>query len=257
MTAEIELWGRPEYRRTPTAARVLLLAFGDTALDEELALSAATYGMPSTSALDGFDIRMLTTAEHPDWIDNWRTGALRTIAEDELAEPGRLDAARFCFTVGVELPDPPDLGHLQAAWAAAKWLAARGAFAVLDVWAARWVDAARLAALDPARPFDLDQQVSFVCETQPTRGFGHAMHTRGMVKFARPDLMAGVEAADIGLMHQVMRRLAGMTADGRVIPVGQRFRADADHVFAVVPCEPGVNAPEVNLGNDALLIVPA
>jgi hypothetical protein len=257
MGDEIGLWPRPGHHPTVAAARVLLLAFGDAELDAELSLSAAVFGMPTTSALDGFDIRMVTTEQNKDWIDGWRTGALRAIAQDELSDPGRLDAARFCFSIDFEVADPADLGHLQTAWAAAKWLAARGAFAVLDVWAARWVDAGQLAALAPDRPFDLDEQVSFVCEAQPTRGFGHALHTRGMVKFARPDLMAGVEPGDINLMHQVMRRLAGMTAEGQVIPVGQHLRADADHVFAVIRCEPGVNAPEVNLNNDALLIVPA
>jgi hypothetical protein len=257
MTVDIGLWPRPAYRSTDATASVLLLAFGDVALDPGPPLSAERFGMPSTSALEGFDIQMYTTDRHAEWIDNWRTGALRNVADDELSDPARLDGARFCFMISFELADPPDLGHLQAAWAAAKWLVARGAFAVLDAGACRWVDAGQLAALAPDRPFDLDEQVSFVCESQPTRGFGHTMHTRGMLKFARPDLMAGVEPSDIALVHQVMRRLAGMTAEGQTIPVGQRLRADADHVFSIVRCEPGLNAPEVNLNNEALLIVPA
>ena len=69
-------------------------------------------------------------------------------------------------------------------------LAQTGACATLDVYAANWLSGAIVASLPPDRPFTLHREVSLIAETEPTPGFGHAVHTRGMMKVGRPDLIA-------------------------------------------------------------------
>ena len=49
-----------------------------------------------------------------------------------------------------------------------------------------------VASLPPDRPFTLHREMSLIAETEPTPAFGHAVHTRGMMKVGRPDLIAGV-----------------------------------------------------------------
>ena len=238
-------------------ASIVLFAFSTDPLATDIELSAARFGVPSRDAIAGADVQTHARDEDPQWFDELRTGGLRAIADGDLPDAGRLDTARYCHSIQVDLDDPPDLGHLQAAWAVAGWLVSRGCFAVLDAHACRWLDQATVTALVPRRPFGLDAEVRFMFENQPTPGFGHAMHTRGMVKFARPDLICGVTPNEARLLERVLRRLAQMSADGAVVTVGQRMRADEQHIFRTVAYEPDVNAPQVNLNNEALLIVAA
>ena len=56
-------------------------------------------------------------------------------------------------------------------------LAQTGACATLDVYAANWLSGAIVASLPPDRPFTLHREVSLIAETEPTPGFGHAVHT--------------------------------------------------------------------------------
>jgi hypothetical protein len=83
---------------------------------------------------------------------------------------------------------------LQLAWAVASKLAQTGACATLDAYAANWLSGAIVASVPPDRPFIPHREVSLISETGPTPGFGHAVHTRGIMKVGRPDLIAGVPA---------------------------------------------------------------
>jgi hypothetical protein len=205
----------------------------------------------------GVDVRTHAGADDRDWLDGWRTGPLRTIADRDLPDAGRLDEARYCHSIMVDVPDPQDLGHLQAAWAVARWLVARGSFAVLDAHAHRWWDGTVLAGWSPQRPFTLDNEITFVAESEPAGGFGHAMHIRGLAKFARPDLITGTHPAAIGLMHQVMQALAARLAAGSRVAPGQVLKIDAGLEFTLAAYQPDINAPQVNLNNEAVLLVPA
>ena len=91
-------------------------------------------------------------------------------------------------------------------------------------------------------------------ETEPVPGFGHPVHTRGMIKFGRPDLVAGVPANRIEETGRILNHLARMLAEGHVLVPGQQFRIDGQRILAVAPYVPDATIPELNL-NDALLLV--
>ncbi|GIH13997.1 hypothetical protein [Rugosimonospora africana] len=257
MSDTVSVWPRPDWQPTGSRAAMMLLAFSEDPLDPGDDLSASRFGLPSHAAIEQLDVRTHAREQDPGWFDEWRTDALRHIAEDDLADPASLDAARYCHSIRIEVDDPRDLGHVQVCWAVASWLMTRGCRAILDGFACRWWDRDAVSRLSPGRPFALDDEVRFICETEATPGFGHAMHTRGMLKFARPDVICGVEPSAIGLMERVLRRLARMQADGAVIPVGQRLRADESHTFVIEAYRPGANGPQVHLNNDALLVTAA
>lgn len=211
--------------------------------------------VPANAPVAALELRIHRYADSPDWIDGWRTDALRTIAARELGDLDRLDAASCCFSITVEVDDPADLTHLQLAWAVATLLAGKGCCAILDVYAGNWLSGPAVAALSPDRPFTIQEEVSLTAETEVSPGFGHAIHTRGMAKFGRPDLIAGVPADRIEETAQILNHLARMLAEGDVLVPGQRLRFDGRRTLTVMPYVPDASTPEVNLTADGLLLV--
>ncbi|WP_157437884.1 hypothetical protein [Actinoplanes subtropicus] len=254
MTFPIAPWQRPAFRSTGSAAAITLIAFADQsalAAPPELRIRDA---VPRNAPISALDLRVHQYAESPAWIDSWRTGALRNLALAQLDDVKRLDAASCCYSITVTAEDPPDLTHLQLAWAAASAIAAAGAFAILDAYAAHWLPGSTVATQPPHRPFAIQEQISLIAETEPTPGFGHPVHTRGMIKFGRPDLVAGVAAHRIQETGRILNHLAGLLAGGDVLAPGHKLRFDGRRL-TVTPYVPDANTPELNLNNDALLLV--
>jgi hypothetical protein len=253
MDSAIAPWTRPQYRASPSRAAVMLIAFAERdLLGAELELRGV---VPASAPVDALDVRTHHYANSPTWIDNWRTNGLRNIAAQQLGDLAGLDAASVCYTVGVELDDPPDLTHLQLVWAVASRLAQAGSSVILDAYSCNWLAGATVATLAPDRAFALQQEVSLIAETMPTAGFGHPVHTRGMIKFGRPDLIVGVPPERIEHTGQVLNHLARMLADGSQLAPGQQLRFDGGRTLRVTPYEPDGTTPEVNLANDGLLLV--
>jgi hypothetical protein len=76
-----------------------------------------------------------------------------------------------------------------------------------------------------------------------------------MIKFGRPDLIAGVSADRIEETGRILNHLARMLAEGDMLVPGQRFRFDRRRTVLVSPYTPDATTPEVNLANDGLLLV--
>lgn len=247
----IDPWTRPAFQPTGSTAHALLVVFADDDVLNAAPDLHLTGTVPAGAPVASLDVRGHRHTGSPQWIDGWRDGAVRAIAERDLGDLGRLDAATCCYSVSVEVDDPADLTHLQLAWAVAAALVRKGAFAVLDAHAVTWMPGPAVAGLPADRPFVVQREVSLTAETTPTPGFGHPVHTRGMVKFGRPDLVAGVAAADIQHTAQVLNHLARMLAEGHVLTPGRKLRFDGQRTLRV---EPYANAP-VDLNNDALLLV--
>jgi hypothetical protein len=144
---------------------------------------------------------------------------------------------------------------LQLAWAVASKLAQTGACATLDVYAANWLSGAIVASLPPDRPFNLHREVSLIAETEPTPGFGHAVHTRGMMKVGWPDLIAGVPADRIEENRTDPQPPRPDAGRGPHPPAGWRLRFDGRRTVMVTHYAPDATTPDVNLNNDGLLIV--
>ncbi|WP_394838705.1 hypothetical protein LVJ94_17585 [Pendulispora rubella] len=171
---------------------------------------------------------------------------------EEAAKYGIIGEAEFVHSVSIELDDPASLGHLQAAWAAAIWLTERGSSVTLDAHASRWHESDAVARLEPNRAFDLDHEVNFVAEADATPGLGHVMHTRGLLKFARPDLVTAVALQAMTSTEPVIRRLAEWFVNGAMVAPGHRFDLDDHLAVSFEPYTPGRNAPDVHLNNDGI-----
>ncbi|MFG2169186.1 hypothetical protein [Micromonospora chersina] len=255
MTAPIAPWPRPAFRPTGRRAAITLIAFAD----EDVLKARPDLGLhdavPKTAPTAALDLRIHHYADSPSWIDGWRTGALRNIAAQQLDNLDLLDAASCCYSITVEVDNPTDLTHLQLAWAVATMLADAGSCATLDAYACNWLSGPALASLSPHRPFTIQQEVSLIAETEPTPGFGHPVHTRGMMKFGQPDLITGVPADRIQDTAQILNHLARMLAEGHILVPGQQLRFDGRRTLTVTPYAPDTTTPDVNLNNDGLLLV--
>ena len=251
MSGAIPMWHRPSYQATDRRVAVAIFAFSEQPLTSGVPLVAARYGIPSAVAMSSVHVRGRSPSK--DKLDDWRHGAFREVAEMQLSDLGPLDAARHEFGITVDTPDRADLGYLQGSWAAAKWLVDRGCSVVFDLHAARWYDRATIGAWPGDRPFDFDTEASVIIETG---GTDNMVHTRGMIKFARPDVLVRAGALSSGFARRVVHDVAEMMAAGYVHPRNTVFRIDGVPRFRLVRYEPDVNAPQVNLNNDGLLLVP-
>lgn len=229
----------------------MLVVFTDGEVLTDLELAGV---VPASAPVDALDVRVHHHAQAPEWIDGWRTGSLRDLAERELPDPAALDKATSCHTIQVTVPDPADLTHLQLAWAVAAAVCRAGAVAVLDAYAHDWSPAAAVAGLDPQRPFTVLREISVIAESDVVPGFGHPVHTRGMAKCGRPDLITGVPAERIGEAASMLNQLAAMLAEGHVLEPGQQIRIGESRTVTVVPYQPGGAVPDVGLIADGLLL---
>jgi hypothetical protein len=230
---------------------VLLVAYAPGEVLTELDLTAV---IPAGAPVDALAVRLHRYADSPEWVDGFRTGPLRNLAARELPDLRVIDEATCCYSIQVRVPDPADLTHLQLAWAVASAVSRAGAVAVLDAFAHDWSLAEPIAALDPHRPFSVLREISVVAESESTPGFGHPVHTRGMTKFGRPDLIMGVPEPQIGDAASILNGLATMLAEGHVLNAGQQLRIDDDQTLAVARYTPDARIPDVQLTGDGLLL---
>jgi hypothetical protein len=238
---------------------VTLFVFSQVGVDgTTLQLKTRAHGVPQGGLPDGVDVQTVARADAPEWVDGFFAPALMDLAERDLGWPGRPPVEPTAVhVVKVRAEDPSDLRHLQAAWALARAFLDTGGFALLDAHAQAWLSPTHIKERPADAPLRMADEVSIVFETEPEHGFGHLMHTRGMLKFGRPDLVVvgippkhGVRIADI--VNQLAERLALGT---RLDP-GDTVDLEALGTLRADRYVPGENAPELHLNNRGLVLVP-
>lgn len=199
-----------------------------------------------------------------DWFDGLLTGGMRACAEMQMTDAGleALDACHSCVVFSGEVADPPDLVHLQVAWAVRRALAEAGAVVHLDVPAALWDDGRRLEAQPVASGFDVRNEVLVFVERDTSVELGglHAAYTRGMRKFGRPDVMLALPSVAPAALDRAtddLFELADRMAAGAQIAAGDVVKLASGGRNRAVRLSEGRNAPEIGLQNGGVLLVPA
>jgi hypothetical protein len=235
-------WTRPDTRATGRIADAMFVVLHRGPL-ADAPLSLRTDGAPSAEAVGVVDVSEITERA---WLDGWRAGAIGRLAEGVVAPAALADADR-CHLVRATVADPTDHVHVQAAWAIARWLARRGAIAVLDVFALRWHAADAVRAHDVAAPLDPEREVTIVAEDAAAApGRPRVVHTRGLRKVGRPDVVALRDAEDaVDDVVAAVRAVAARLIDGWL-------PRDGDHA-GLMPAPPPL-ADALGLQNDALLL---
>jgi hypothetical protein len=208
-------------------------------------------------------LALLSRAENRQTFDDANSGAARWLAEQDLGiERAReLDTVQHATRVSIDVPDSSDLSYLQAAWACLRWLTARGALVVQDLIGARWWDARTLLESTDDE-FDIGRQIRVMYDADqvvhdPKTGkSARVLNTRGMRKFARPDLVVVVADRQRELAEVVLLQLADRMAHGWM-PEGPRHGVDLPrnkswYLHPADDREPLV--AELCLANDALIV---
>jgi hypothetical protein len=271
------IWQRPHFAPGGGAARFGFLVFSPSPFptpDDGTMPMDFTDWCPTEAWPHGLTWGYRTREKSPEMFARMEAGAEQAAGAPGLGvTPGvlsELRRAQFGAQVACDVADPPDLGHLQFAWAIVRWLLGSGATAVLDADAGRWFGREEIlgwhkAGWPDGRKFALEREVAF--STLPLTGSAHwAIQTHGMTKFGRPDLLsifasqgeadlnAEVRRASLpGYAHDAMQWFATRLALGELVRPGDALKYGAVS-FAVEACAPGQNVP-IEANPEALVLV--
>jgi len=252
MSTPIPTWPRSGFQPGGAPNVFQLFCFSTGPLKSDVPMSAGRFGLPSPEAMQQVEVRELTREMDSAWFDGFRSGSLRAIATQALSDVSALDSATQLTAVLISRGDAADLSHLQAGWAVAQWLVARGVSVILDAQTNRFWKGADVADWPPNRPFALSSDVNIVVEAEPTSPTA-TIHTRGMQKFGRPDLVVrDVPGEQWDAVAGLVRALAGQLANGVVLRAGDRVNID-DKSLRLTAFKPTPET-DLHLNNDAFLI---
>lgn len=244
----IEPWRRTSFQPGGAQNIFQLFVFSPGALKGDVDFSGARFGLPSKDAMAMVEVRELPREVDSAWFDGFRSGSLRALATQALhGDIALLDAATQLTAVLVARADADELTHLQAGWAVAQWLIARGATVVLDAQTNRFWRGADVAAWPAGRPFTLSSDVNVVVEAEPTSPTA-TIHTRGLQKFGRPDVVVRDVPGDRwDAVAGLVRVVSAMLADGMIITPGDTKTIDGQTIaFRAMEGDP------LHLNNTAL-----
>ncbi len=222
-------WARPYWHASGEDASVLFFVFGRFGPD----VSDVTAGLPEGIGLTRHDHAALKA-----WDGYPLGGSLGEVFA--LEDPQTLEAARSTpevLRLGGQVHDPSNLNYLRDTLEAVT----------------RGFDAGGVAAVDPLtatlfsrgnwrRRFlgggttSLRQHILVLCDEDPDAPGHHWVHTRGMRKFARPDLsLTRVPAADADRAGALCEQLVDMLALGGHFADGQQLPVDGIGLFEARP----------------------
>ncbi len=209
----VAAWPRPYFKASEQQTKIFFVCFGKAPL-AELELDRVRFGLPSAELLKKVEVGEHRRAAERAWFEGWWSAAFGAIAERDLEQDlSLLTTSDVCYTLGLEVTDQGDFAPLQTVWGLSRWLCARGASVVLDVHAFRFRSRADVDELTFAES-DVQRDVKLVLETEPTRDGLHLLHTRGLCKFARPELLCFIRPDDAGAIGRIMNQLARTMMEG-------------------------------------------
>lgn len=206
-------WPRPYFRAGELRTSIFFVCFGKAPFTG-LALEPGRFGLPSSELASRVDVREYRRDAKRQWFEDWWSAAFGVIAQQDLqADLPLLTTSDTCFTLQFDLPDQPDLSPLQTAWGLARWLCARGADVVLDVPAFRFRSRQDVEQLSFERA-DVARDVKLVLESDASEQGLHLLHTRGLCKVARPELLGWVRPEDAAILGGAFNQIARTLMEG-------------------------------------------
>ncbi len=206
-------WPRPYFTPGPHRTQILFACFGKAPL-AELNIELARFGLPSRELAGQVDVREHRRAAKPQWFEGWWSASFGVIAQQDLEQDlALLTTSSTCFTLQLDLPDQADLSPLQTVWGLSRWLCARGADVVLDVHSLRYRTRRELEGLDFERA-DVQRDVKLVLESDADERGLHLLHTRGLCKFARPELLGWIRQGDAAVLGAALNQIARTLMEG-------------------------------------------
>lgn len=207
-------WSRPDWTRDEAKALLLYFVFGEFP-PGELRLDLSAHG--SAGLPQGIELRRMQKAMLAHWDGHPLRGALGEILRE--GNPEVFEAARKapeCLMLRGEIADPGSLEYLRDTLGVVDALLDAGAVGVVDpqilemFGPGEW--RARYAGDDRSAP---RTHVAILCSDDERADMHQWIHTRGLRKFARPDIsIRNVPQPDVQRAGAVAARLAEMQARG-------------------------------------------
>ncbi|MGH8234334.1 MAG: hypothetical protein ACREPU_09080 [Rhodanobacteraceae bacterium] len=236
-------WTRPRWNRDEAKAMLVYFVFGGFAAEPTLDLSAhGSHGLPQ-----GVEILRIPKDKLAHWEGHPLRGALGEILRD--GNPAAFEAARGaseCLILRGELPDSDSLGYLRDTLGVISALLDTGGVAVVDPqilelfsdgdWRTRY------AGGNLAAP---RSHVAVLCSNDAA---DHAwIHTRGLRKFARPDIsIRRVPPDEVQRAGEVAAHLAELQARGMRFGDGSTVDVEGMPDGLVITRAGSLDDPEFN-----------
>ncbi len=240
----LESWPRPAFQPTGHKALVWYQIYGHfpTTVD----ISRGKYrcgGVPGGVTLENFwrgahDDVVTAFLKQPFFASSLRR-ELPAVAETVLSAPE-------CTIIRGEVPDSANLDYLRDVVGLVTWFLDYGGLAVLDPQTLQWYDRDRWRreVFEPNAPVPGRHVVILVGENGDTLW----LHTRGMRKFARPDLsLRGVPVQQRDTAIALLNRIIEALAHGEVIADGQELRVES--LPAPLTCHAGGSLDDPDFNN--------
>lgn len=244
-------WPRPHWRDSGDEAFLLWFVFGD--FDADLVVDADRYRTRGTP--DGITVVRYVNRELARWDGYPLAGTLGRLLWEEDARLFELARrARDCTMLRGSIRDPADLDALRDLVGTITALMDGGGVAV--------VDPQILSMFDPAEwhrrhfgsdTFDLRDHVLVLCSDDERNAGRSWVHTRGLRKFARPDVgIRNVPPAAVAAAGALAERFAEFQAMGGIVDEGHGVEvSDLPHGMHVRICG-APDDPEFNNRHIAL-----
>lgn len=226
------IWSRPQWRSSGRDALVLYFAFGE--LGEMPPIPGERYrtrGIPA-----GVQVLQQKNAELATWSGYPLSGGLGdALQADQPALVAQARRAADVLMLRGTLPDPQDLDYLRDVTGVLTALLDRGACAIVDPLTLSIFDAAGWQAQHRGDDRFAVRRHVLIMSDADTAPDTVRVHTRGMARFARPDIairhVPAAAAAAIGQLAEELatyQALGGLIAEGHSIdiePLGRPLRA--------------------------------
>ena len=218
-------WPRPQWRDGGDEAFLLWFVFGDFGNDFQVdAERYRTRGTP-----EGVEVVRYVNRELAKWDGYPLAGTLGRLLWDEDAKLfERAKSAEQCVMLRGAVADPADLDGLRDLVGTITALADQGGVAILDPQTLSMVDPAewhrRYFARDAFQPRD---HVLILCSEDEGNAGRLWVHTRGLRKFARPDVsIRNVPAAAANVAGELAERFVDFQCAGGVVEDGHVVEMD-------------------------------
>jgi len=209
-------WTRDHFERGDSHALLLLVVYGEFTDEPQISRSAyRTDGIPH-----GFDLQKITRVQSP----------ILPFADPEFGQGvhdqklfKQIGLAPECLVLRGEIPDPENLNYLRDSVGMMSYFLHHGGFAVCDPQQLALFnrDLWQLEVFEPGMA-GLGKHVMILYSDESD---GRWFHTRGLRKFARPDLsVRGVPAEYSKTVIELCNRFIRMQQLGARIPEGQEIR---------------------------------
>ncbi len=207
-----------------------------------------------TGVPDGIELQHYWRTEHESVVTSFLKHPFFAAAlKREL--PGVADgvnSAPECTIIRGEVPDSANLDYLRDVIGLVTWFLDNGGLAVLDPQTMRWYgrEKWRGEVFEPNNPVPRHHVVIFISEDEGDLW----LHTRGMRKFARPDLsMRRVPTQNRDAAIELVNRFVELQAGGQTIVEGQEIQMQS--LPAGLTCRHAGDLNDPNFNNTHVEIV--